>query len=114
MCPTHFTVLPHTHMHTVHTLCTPQHYLTLACTHCTHTVYTLTSYVYICTYTQEYLSDADIVPAEDPYRFKDVFKAITRGAGAEPFISCKDGKINEVFLILYCGQGREEGDVYGV
>lgn len=47
-------------------------------------------------HSQDYLSDADIVPADDQYRFKDVFGAITKGAGAEPFISCKEGKINEV------------------
>lgn len=45
---------------------------------------------------QMYLHDADIVPATDRYLYKDVVKAIATGAGAEPFISCKDGEVNEV------------------
>lgn len=46
--------------------------------------------------SQDYLHDADIVPASDRYLYKDVLKAIADGAGAEPFISCRAGEVNEV------------------
>lgn len=42
------------------------------------------------------MHDADIVPAADRYLYKDVVNAIARGAGASPFVSCRDGDINEV------------------